>query len=362
MKHGINRVVGLLALVMSSAALADAGFQPGNILIMNDNILYEYDLNGDLVSQLSVPANANNEVSRDITLLDDGRLAVFNGTFYPELAIYDGVAWQSTSIAGWSTPNNVTYGGITSFAGDIIVTDGFTYNGGEDQGLIAIDPDDFSNQRYASNNAYIDVALGGDGLLYALRNTYGDLDVYDPADFSLLRSVDLGHTSSSRGISANADGDIFMVSLNGYVAHYNPAGELLNTLQIVSYLSDIDLDESGRIIVGSSYDNAFITDESLSTFTAIAFSSDNIFVAFVPTLAIAAPELSGRHFRFHRWIYTRLTWDTEALEVDVYRNGELIDTVSGANTASYWYHKKFSQAYVVCNAGTQDCSDAYVAN
>jgi len=360
MKQSINLVVGLWAVLVSSAALADAGFQPGNILINNGNVLYEYDFNGDLISQLSIPTNANNEVSRDITVLDDGRLAVFNGTFNPELAIYDGAAWQSTSVAGWSTPNNVTYGGITTFAGDVIVTDGFTYSGGEAQGLISIDPYDFTNQRYASNNAYIDVALGGDGLLYALRNTYGDLDVYDPTDYSLLRSVDLGHTSSSRGISANATGDIFMVSLNGYVAHYNGVGELLNTLQIVSYLSDIDLDASGNIIVGSSYGNAFITDESLSTFTPIAASSGNTFVAFVPS--IAAPELSGSHYRQRRWIYTTLTWDTTAPAVDVYRNGVLIDTVSGSNTATYRFRKKLSQVYLVCNAGTQDCSDAYVAN
>ncbi len=360
MKHRSKWILVLLALVVPIISLADAGFQPGNILIMNGNVLYEYDLDGNLVSQLSIPPSPKNEVARDITVLDDGRLAVFNGTFYPELAIYDGISWQSTSIPGWNTPNNVAYGGITTYNGDIILTDGFTYSGGEAQGLIRVNPDDFSYQRYAETTSYIDVVLGHDGLLYALQNTYGDLDVYDPVDFSLLRSVDLGHTSSSRGISVNANGDIFMISLNGYVAHYNATGELLNTLQIVSYLSDIDLDVDGNIILGASYATAFTTDESLSSFTSIAGDGGNIFVAFVPT--IAPPELSGSHYRKRRWIRTTLTWTTEASAVDVYRNGELIDTVSEVNSATYVYKKKHSQIYQVCNAGTDDCSAVYVSN
>ncbi|MES9988426.1 MAG: hypothetical protein ABW077_10990 [Candidatus Thiodiazotropha endolucinida] len=360
MKHRLKWILVLLTLAVSSASLAGAGFQPGNILIMNGNILYEYDLDGNLVSQLTIPPSPENEVARDVTVLDDGRLAVFNGTFYPELAIYDGTSWQSTSIPGWSISNNVTYGGITTYNGNIILTDGFTYSGGEAEGLIRVNPNDFSYQRYAETTSYIDVVLGHDGLLYALQNTYGDLDVYDPVDFSLLRSVDLGHTSSSRGISVNANGDIFMTSLNGYVAHYNASGELLNTLQIVSYLSDIDLDVNGNIILGASYSTAFTTDESLLNFTPIAGDGGNIFVAFVPT--IAPPELSGSHYRNGRWIRTTLTWTTEATAVDVYRNDELIDTVSGMNSATYNYHKKYSQSYQVRNMGTENCSEIYLAN
>lgn len=360
MKHRSKWILVLLALIVPPVSLAVAGFQPGNILIMNDNVLYEYDLDGNLISQLTIPPSSENEAARDITVLDDGRLAVFNGTFSPELAIYDGTSWQSTSIDGWSTSNNVTYGGITTYNGDIILTDGFTYSGGEAVGLIRVNPDDFSYQRYAETTSYIDVVLGQDGLLYALQNTYGDLDVYDPVDFSLLRSVDLGHTSSSRGISVNANGDIFMISLNGYVAHYSAAGELLNTLQIVSYLSDIDLDVNGNIILGASYSTAFTTDESLSNFTSMAGDGGNIFVAFVPT--IASPELNGSHYRTKRWISTTLTWATEASVVDVYRNGELIATVSGVNSTTHNYHKKYSQIYQVCNAGTEDCSAEYVSN
>jgi hypothetical protein len=360
MKHLSTWLLGLLIVTVSPVSLSGVGFQPGNVLIMNSNVLYEYDLNGNLVSQLAIPSNPDNEVARDFRILDDGRLAVFNGTFHPELAIYDGETWESTSIPGWSTPNNVTYGGIATYNGDIILTDGYTANDGQDKGLIRVNMDDYSYERYAENTSYIDVAIGQDGLLYALQNTYGDLDVYSPSDFTLIRSVDLGHSSSSRGVSVNANGDIFMSSLRGYVAHYSASGELLNTLQIVNYLSDIDLDINGNIVVGAVYSTAFTTDENLSTFTPIAANSGNVFVAFVPS--IAPPELYGRHKQRRYWIYTILKWTTDASAVDVYRNDVLIDTVSNSSRAVYKYPKKYDQVYKVCNAGTQICSEEYVAN
>ncbi len=359
MKRQFRWATGLLQLMLSSTALASAGFQPGNILIGHDNLLREYNFAGDLVRQLVIPDNAANEISRDITVLQDGRLAVYNGTFYPELALYDGVGWQSSSYPGWSTVNNVTYGGITGFAGEVIVTDSFTYNGGEARGLVSIDPDNQSHERFVTSTDYIDVTLGHDGLLYALRNVYGDLDVFDPVSRTLIRSLDLGHTSSSRGIAANRNGEIFMVSLDGYVAHYSAGGELLNTLPIISYLSDIDLDSAGRIIVGSSYYQAYVTDESLSTFTLLTPGNGNTFVAFVP---FDTPELAGTHRRQGRWIVTTLTWKAAAPAVDIYLNGDLVETVSGTSTATYQYFKKLSQVFVVCNAGTSDCSNGYVAN
>ena len=125
------------------------------------------------------------------------------------------------TVAGWSIPNNTTYGGIVSIANKVFVTDGFTCNGGEARGIIVIDLNDGTSNRFISDKDYIDIALGGDGLLYALQNTYGALDVIDPVSLAIVRSVALGHTSSSRGVTANANGDIFMASLDGYVAQYD---------------------------------------------------------------------------------------------------------------------------------------------
>lgn len=366
MKKPIKIIAVIFSFGIPGAVMADTGFQAGNILVSTGNTVYEYTSDGILVTQVPVPASPDNETVRDITMLEDGRLAVFNGTFLPALSVFDGVTWTNLSVDGWSVPNNLSYGGIASIDGTVFVTDGFTYNGGEGRGLIAIDMTNGTNQRFADSSDYIDITLGRDGLLYALRSVYGALDVVDPATFTILRSVDLGHTSGSRGVIANADGMIYMISWDGYIAHYDSDGVLLNTLFIGGDLHDIDMDDTGRLIVGSRFGQVYITDESLSTFNEITVGSTNTFVAFVTPLSPidvpAPPVLSGTHKKRGRHIHTTLTWTTEASGVDVYFNGELIDTVSGTNTATYAFFKNQSQVFMVCNTGTSDCSSEYVAN
>ena len=361
----VNRITSIISLfIFSSTLSANALFQPGNILASSQNVVYEYDATtGSLINQIAIPLTANNEVARDITVLDDGRLAVFNGTFYPELAIYDGVTWQSMTVAGWSIPNNTTYGGIVSIANKVFVTDGFTYNGGEARGIIAIDLNDGTSNRFISDKDYIDIALGGDGLLYALQNTYGVLDVIDPVSLAIVRSVALGHTSSSRGVTANANGDIFMASLDGYVAQYDSAGTVLNSLTINNYLHDVELDDTGRLVVSRAFGQFYVTDDSLSTFSETIVSSASTFIALVPAIQPPAPPvLNASHFRKGKWITTTLNWTTDAPEVDIYYNNQLISTLANDTTATYVNVKHESQAYFVCNAGTQDCSDVYIAN
>lgn len=348
---------------MASPALSDSLFQGDSILIMSDNTLYEYSPNGMLISQIPIPSNAENEKARDLTILEDGRLAVFNGTFYPELSVYNGTNWQSFSVDGWSTPNNLSYGGITSIGNTVFVTDGYTGAGGEAKGLIAIDLDGGVSQRFIDTSDYIDITLGEDDLLYALKNTYGDVDVIDPVTLAVMRSIDLGHTSASRGVTANAEGMIYMVSWDGYIGHYNESGALLNTLFIGGNLQDIDVDSTGRIIVGSRFGQAYLTDETISTFSEILATSSNTFVSFVsPITTPEPPILAGTHSKKGRNLQTVLNWSTEAPGVDVYFNGQLIDSILGQRTATYSYFKNMSQVFVVCNIGTKYCSSGYVAN
>lgn len=362
MKIGFNVFAAVLALLVPLTVSANAGFTPGNVLVSYDNTVFEHTPDGELVSQLSIPTNSSGEVSRDLVVLDDGRLAVFNGTFAPTLSIWNGSTWEHLTLAGWSTVNNVSYGGIAAFGNTVLVTDMFTY-GGESMGIIAFDLSSGTARHVYDANEYIDLAIGKDGLLYALRNAYGDLDVIDPATFTLLRTVDLGHTSGSRSVDVNANGEIFMSSWSGYIGHYTAAGELLNTLTIGGSLFDIDLDGAGRVITGSRFDNAYITDESFSSLNSIYNGRWNIFVANVPDVqdVPAAPVLTPSKDQQGAWITTTLNWTTDAPGVDVYYNGELVDTFTDVTTASYRNRKQFSQIYTVCNVGTQDCSE-FVAN
>ncbi len=357
-------VLFITAFLHSASAVSELA--EDSVLVSSNNTLYEYTPQGALLSQLPIPANSLSEVARDIVVLEDGRLAVFNGTFAPELSIYNGSSWESVSVDGWSVPNNLSYGGLAVRGDRVFLTDGFTYNGGEPQGLVIVNLAELSSQRFFEADAYIDITLGGDQLLYALKNTYGDLNVIDPNSMEVVRSIDLGHTSSSRGVAASADGSIYMVSWNGYVARYDAEGGLLNSLQIGGNLHDIDIDGTGRIIVGSRFGRVYLTDEALSSFHEIVASNTNAFVAFsTPGTSpkdFAPPVLEASQRKRGRNIETTLTWSTEAEAVDVYFNGQLIDGQLAGSTATYAYFKKISQVFLVCNTGTQACSEEYIAN
>jgi hypothetical protein len=110
--------------------------------------------------------------------------------------------------------------------------------------------------------------------------------------------------------------------------------------------------------------SVYVTDEALLSYRAIRSDSSYHFsfaASRAPVTVPTPPVLSGSHFEHGRWIYTTLTWSTDAEAVDVYRNGELIDTVYDVNTSTYEYSKKRSQTYTVCRAGTTFCSEAYTA-
>lgn len=138
MRSVICTAIMLGQALTSSTASSNRIFTQGSILVSTSNRLYEYNTAGDLLSQLSIPPNAEDELIIDIAVLDDGRLAVYNGTFSPELAVFDGTNWSTFTVDGWSTVNNLSYGGITSIDDEVFVTDGVTSNGGEAQGLVSI--------------------------------------------------------------------------------------------------------------------------------------------------------------------------------------------------------------------------------
>lgn len=365
MKISVKSSVACAMLATSLTVAAVPLFDPNSLLIVNDQTIYEYNTNGDVLSTLEVPMGFNAEQVRDITILENGRLAVFNGTFAPELNVYDGNYWESYQIDGWSTPNNLTYGGIANVGEVVFLTDGSTF-GGEAKGLIAFNEQSLTHQRFIDTSDYIDITLGADNQLYALRNFYGDVDVFDPLSLELVRSVDLGHLSSSRSVTANAAGEIYMVSWNGYVAQYDESGNLMQTLDIGGGLHDIDINDQGALLIGSWNGAFYLTDESLTTYQSFAMPASNVFVAFASpvrfTPPIEPPVLVGSHYRHGRTIYTTLNWSTEAQGVDVYLNGELLDTFSGVNEATYAFFKKYAQVFMVCNMGTEDCSATYVAN
>ncbi|MEJ2500589.1 MAG: hypothetical protein P8Y65_05585 [Campylobacterales bacterium] len=313
-------------VLMASSAVAEEQAN-ANILVSNDNTLYEYTSSGELLSQMPIPQNSSGgsaENARDLIALEDGRIAVYNGTFSPELSVYDGTQWHHFTLEGWSTANIVSYGGIAAVGNKIYLTDSSTANGGEAKGLVEIDLDNGTTARYFPENEYIDVTLGADGLLYALRNVYGNLDVIDPATLGIVRSVDLGHTSESRAVTANARGDIFMASWNGDVTRYDSTGVVMATLYIDANLGDIELDKTGQLIVSNWSGSVYVTDEALLSYRAIRSDSSYHFSFAASRAPVTVPTQ----------LFRRIGLGTECRSRSAYgvRLGALFAVLIGRNS------------------------------
>ena len=368
MKKALKLLTASIALAAPLTAAASDLYQPGNILISHAHVLYEHDNDGTLISQHDIPRNevTGNEFIQHLTVLDNGNLAIVNGMASPELQIYDGNSWTTIDVVdGWSVTRNLSYGGIASIGNYIFLTDNNTADGGEAEGLIRVNLEDNTSTRFIDSTGYLDVTVGQDGLLYATRNRYGDLDVISPDTLTVVRSVKLDF--EARSATANAEGEIFATVWDGYIAKYDADGVLLNTLQVAPHgLHDIQIHADNRIVLTGHNGDAYLTDTSLSTFAQVAvFEQPNMgsHITFVPgEPKPAIPQLEASHFNKLFKVVTTLNWETAADSVDIYLNGYLIDSVSDTSTATYAFSRLKPQSYQVCNSGTTECSEEYSAN
>lgn len=322
-------------------------FAADTLLVSHQQSLYEYTLAGNLVSQATIPAGGDSG-ARDIVQTRTNAVAVFNGTFSPRLSVLRAGAWNSTAIAGWSTVNNGTYGGIASLGHFLYVTDMATA-GAVERGLIRVDTRSGTNQRFLQGRDYIDVSAGLDGKLYALQNDYGLLDVIDPASMTVIAQRALGHMSGSRAVAVDADGTIFMASWGGYVAKFSAAGVELERRTFANNLSDIDINDAGLLVMGTWFGKVFVSDVELATETSFGVGSSDAFVAFrdpSPHTLVATHAGSGITRRLV------LNWTGGTSSIDVMRNGQLV--YRGANTGTYSHLSvptRKPNTYEVCNTG-----------
>jgi hypothetical protein len=273
------------------------------ILVSSGNQLRRFSLQGELLGSDAIPANATQEQARDLIQHPLYGTWVFNGTFHPELSHYlDGV-WSSQTVAGWSTVNNESYGGIALLGDYIYVTDNNTAQGGAAQGIVrfhvsgAVAP-----ARFLSQFEYIDVTAGLDGKLYALRNTYGDLDVIEPQNMTLLASLDLGHSSESRAVAATAEGEIFMASWDGSLYHYDATGSLLNSVRLGGALFDIDIHPQHGLLISNRLGQVWLLDFQLQIRANFTAGQWGVFVAFGESAALPDYCVSQGQSTHFEWI------------------------------------------------------------
>jgi hypothetical protein len=266
------------------------------------NSVREFTPAGALVQ--TIPFNYNNgsypgaEYLRDIVVDRDGSIAGYNGTFGPFLTRYSSFSgtFTHTSVALWSTVNDIGAGGIAAYQNFIFVTDMFTFSGGEANGIVRFDTSSNTAIRFAAGSDFIDLNIGLDGNLYALTSPQAPIRVYDPKTMALLRQIPLPTTISSTGgirsVAADQTGRVFVCDTRETVHRLSSTGNL-EASQSTGYfaLMDIDVDESGRLVIAQGGGRVILGDATLtnpfSSFVAISdpnASNWTMFVSFAHPL------------------------------------------------------------------------------
>ena len=169
---------------------------------------------------------------------------------------FDDGEWEHHFVEGWSE-NGVA--GIAAI-GDFLFVADWTVEPGEG-GMFRIDTRDWSSVSFGPGERIYRVTAGRDGLLYGIPG-FGSMNVYDPEDLSVVKTVNLwgpGGPGNSEGFAVDAEGNIFVVSLwDPLVFRCGPDGvvqEILNLALIEPNLSNPQnavFDPFGNLLIGAS--------------------------------------------------------------------------------------------------------------
>ena len=267
----------------------------------------EYSPSGVRVQILAnVPApggsGPTSDEARDLVVGPGNAIYVYNGTFDPFLARLDGGSstWTQQTFAGWSTVNNLTFGGLARLDEFLYATDMRTFGpGDEPSGIVRFDTAGGPTVRFAETIEPIDVTIGADRVVYALPGAGLPNDTifrFDATSLAALGTVPI-QFADNRALAVAADGSIFVASFDGAIRRYSPTGILVDSLTVPgAHFADIDIDPSGRIALGTGFDGEIVlTDLALDVFnrfraTESTFGGE-VFVSWVPQPAVV-PEPS----------------------------------------------------------------------
>jgi hypothetical protein len=310
----VFRVVGLLALVLGLAvpvATSVAGPLTQGDFLVSDEVfsgngngrIREFTSSGQLVQTFTFPLAPGDGQPRSITVDSNGNIQIYNGTFTPYLTTVNpltGAVVSNVTFPGWSTVNNITYGGLGAFGNFVFATDMATAGAGAPNGLIRFNINDGTALRFASGTDYIQLAVGKNGPLYAQypggSPGGNNLDVFDPTTLALQKRINLG--MDLRSIAVDKAGHIFAVTINdSHIYEFDPNGVLLRSVDTgIRGYTDLTMDDSGRLLATSG-GVLVLTDVSLSSFTELdvgTISQVGTFAAFVePPLGAVVPEPSS---------------------------------------------------------------------
>jgi hypothetical protein len=246
-----------------------------NVVTQSNNTLNFYDYNSELLRSVKIPMQlSSNNPARGITILDDGRIAISNGTSTPVLSLYtpETNTWQHIKAPSWSSDYD---DGIDSRGNHVFATNVST-NGSNSSGIVEFNLDDNSvNYINGSNNE--NLTVGQNGFIYGFNST--GIHKHSANDFSLIKSITID-LSYIRAIAVNENGDVFTVNWEGDVNRYDENGNLIKSLNVTSGLSEISIRKSGQVMLSDNSGNIYFTTQSLDTYTSSTLRGE--FIDFVP--------------------------------------------------------------------------------
>jgi outer membrane protein assembly factor BamB len=261
-------------------SLFDRGVQ--SVMVSNQN-LYLYNFEEYLLSSIKIP-RFDNQNARDLTVLDDGRIAIFNGHNSPSLSIYNPLhaTWRHKQYQNWSILNNNSYGGIAHFNHYVYVTDMAVY-GNDTAGIVRFNLESDSEE-FFSGDDYIDLSLGGDNMLYALSGT--QVDKYDPETMVLVASYTI---SEARVIAVDDNSNIYTASWGSTIKMYDANGIETDLLNVDDYnisgnFYDLDIYAQNTLVLTNSNQQVVLVSND---FTSVQLQNSVIrgsFIAQVPVI------------------------------------------------------------------------------
>jgi hypothetical protein len=129
LRYVVTQAILAAAVLGIGAPVAFAGLlTPGNVLVsdLNSGTLSEYTSSGTFVQSFTFPDfEGGFHDLRDIVVDPNGDVQAYNGTFTPRLSTLDPATATFTdqSFAGFSTVNNISFGGIGAVDSLVFVTD-----------------------------------------------------------------------------------------------------------------------------------------------------------------------------------------------------------------------------------------------
>jgi hypothetical protein len=302
-------LAGLAMMLGSPDTRANIVIDPDNILVTYFQSIREYTRDGTLVQSIPVPypdePRPGTEWLKDVAMLADGRMAVFNGTFSPYMSIFNPASnsWSHSTVEGWRVGNNVGNSGMAhvrdkQFSQTTRISSAFI----GDEGMVVFDADTGTGNRFEPRFGTRDVNIGADGKLYSIGARFVSQDsiyVYDPITLELERTLAHPNEFDPGAVAADADGNIYIVEAHR-VRKTAPNGDLIEIISLPTFFpNDLDIAADGTVLIGSHVDGVFITDLSFSEYTQIPVPG-NARVGFAFGIPEPSSLLAGVNLVRHR--------------------------------------------------------------